>query len=206
MSFQGRVHKLSDLAIEISKRIVEGVPKERLYKSRRTAKPSWPIEGKKQPIIIEGPRRPVWMRLQFQDTQEERLYLKKAAEEYDAKADLDDRLSAHGTQDAAHLSQILLDGELKHLDSIENYGGLAVGAGNTPYGGYWDHGWGVFVIKTSVLRDAKVEGKFRILPLNQFEAILLPTPIVETVRKEFPKYEHLIKGYRQFADEFKQKL
>lgn len=151
-------------------------------------------------VYGRGLRRPLWYKIEFQDTANEREYLTEAAKKYNSQNSSDNNLIAHGTEDCSTLCQILLDGELKHNIGIENYGNLAVSTGDIQVGGYWDRGWGVFIATPKLLQNCKLE-KYLVVPVSDLKGILLPNPIVEAVKKEFPKYQGILKSYFQFAQE-----
>ena len=107
------------------------------------------------------------------------------------------------------LCQILLDGELRHIKGIENYGGLGAYGENILVGGYWDRGWGVFVATPKTTKESMKNSKkkkFLTIPLNNLKGILLPSPIVEAVGNEFPEHKRLLKGYGAFAQELEISL
>ena len=190
MAYQGRVHIIGDLAQEKSKKIVDLIPKSK--------------------IVYRGIRRPLWFKIEFEDTHEEKEYLSKIASFYNERVADEEILIAHGTQSSSSLCQILLDGNLKHIKDIINYGNLGIFEGDIALGGYayWDHGWGVFVANLKTIQQnclARSEKEnYLIVPLNELKGILLPTQIVDIVKEEFPDYRNLIKGYRQFAEELRQ--
>ena len=149
-------------------------------------------------------KRPIWMKLQFQDTEEERKYLAEIAKRYNHTQNTEEGLSAHGVQACSNLCQILIDGELKHIKNIQNYGRLGEHGKNITQGGYWDNGWGLCVAKSKTLETHTIQSEdkeFFTIPIDDLEAVLLPTPVVCVIKSEFPKYEQLLKGYAQFADE-----
>ncbi|MCX8159265.1 MAG: hypothetical protein N3D20_03215 [Candidatus Pacearchaeota archaeon] len=185
MTHQGRVHKISGKAEEISQRIVKAIPREEL--------------------VQRGIRRPICSKIEFQDTSEEKRYLTEVAERYNSQRLPDDNLIAHGTQGCSTLCQILLDGELRHIVGIENYGNLAMGQNNILIGGYWDYGWGVFVTTPRKLRQCRIE-KYLIVPIQDIEAVLLPNQVVELVKKEFPEHANKLKSYLQFGEKIERRL
>ena len=65
MAHQGRVHKISEKAEEISSRIVGAIPQEKIIRGR----------------IV----RPIWYKIEFQDTAEERGYLTEMAKRYNSQ-------------------------------------------------------------------------------------------------------------------------
>ena len=72
-------------------------------------------------------------------------------------------------------------------------------------GGYYDSGWGLFVISEDSLNRAPIVDNFREVSLGSLDAIVLPTPIVGIVKKYIPKHASLIKGYHQYAEELKSR-
>ena len=120
-------------------------------------------------------------------------------------------LVAHGTQSVFSLCQILVDSKFKHLKDKLCYGALGSYSDNLLDTGYYDNGWGVFVAKSETAESAKLEGKYIAIPLEDLEGVLLPTPIVDVVRNEFPRNEfpehaQILKGYLEFTDELKQRF
>jgi len=182
MAHNGRVHVIGTEAEEKSGNILAHVPREL--------------------TIYNRSRRPIWYVIEFEDTQKERDQLTLAAIDYNSTVNPIDNLVAHGTHDSSHLCQILIDSELRHVKSIENYGGLDSAANRVQGGGYWDKGWGLFVTTPRVIQ-ANLEKSQRVenlvIPLNELRAILFPSPIVEILRMEFPDYSNLIKGYLEFT-------
>ncbi len=188
MTHQGRVHRITSHAQEISARIQAGIPKDKIFYG-------------------PGLRRPIWEQARFQDTDEERRFLKKAAKEYKLRVRLQDELLAHGSQGCSDLCQILIDGKLKHIQGIESYGLLDAYGESIQAAGYWDHGWGVFVATSRTIQACVEQSRgkdFLEVPLQELRGIILPTPLVELVRNEFPGYGNLIKGYRQFGEELEK--
>jgi hypothetical protein len=187
MTHQGRVHKISGKVEEISKRIIKSIPKEKI-------------------VYGEGLRRPLWNKIEFQDTAKERNYLSEIATQYNTQVSSKNRLVAHGTEDCSTLCQILLDGKLKHIKGVENYGSLGAYGENIQVGGYWDRGWGLFVATPNIITESKANSEnneFLTVPLQELKSILLPSPIVEVVKREFPEQLNLLKSYREFANEIK---
>lgn len=185
MTHQGRIHIISSAAEETSKKILTRIQK-------------------KSPKTQKGLRRPLWTQIEFLGTAEELQLLANAAMDYKARVPTENTLIAHGTSDCSTLCQILLDGELRHIKGIENYGDLSTHDGNTLVGGYWNHGWGIFVTTPGTIQKCDercTDKKFLIVRLKSLRTILLPTPLVEILKEEFPDHAHLIKGYQQFARE-----
>jgi len=185
MTHAGRVHRISGKAEEISGRILGAIPKDKLVYGR-------------------GLRRPLWSKIEFQDTAEERRYLREAAKKYNAQNSPDEMLIAHGTQDAATLCQILLDGELRHVIGIENYGNLAYEE-SIQTGGYWDRGWGLFIATPRIVQHCKTD-QYRVVPIQELKGVLLPNPLVEIVRTAFPEQENKIMSYQTFAQEIERRI
>ena len=172
--------------------------------------------------IDEYKRSEFWVFLQlpaigqFPATDKEREYLNKVARVYNAvlnetsiwfnKTDSKEVLVAHGTQSVLSLSQILLDGKFRHLKDRSNFAALCSYSDNMNESEFHDNGWGVFVARAETAESAEAEGEYKSIPLGDLEAVLLPTPIVNIVRNEFPEHAQLLKGYSQYADELKQRL
>jgi len=184
MTHQGRVHCISTEAEEISKRILGAIPKDK--------------------VVYGCLRRPLWFKIEFQGTADERAYLIEAAKRYNSQNPPNNNLIAHGTEDCSTLCQILLDGELRHSVGIENYGNLS-SSKNIQVGGYWDRGWGLFIATPKTLQDCEIN-KYLIVPIKKLRGILLPNPLVGLVRREFPEEANKIKSYRQFAHEIERLL
>lgn len=184
MTHQGRVHLISREAEEISKRILGAVPMDKVVYGRL--------------------RRPLWYKIEFQDTAEERAYLTQMANKYNQQNSPEDNLIAHGTQDCSTLCQILLDGELRHVIGIENYGNLS-SKESIQTGGYWDNGWGVFVATPKILQNCRAE-QYLVVPIQELKGVLLPNPLIEAVKKEFPEHVNKLRSYRQFAKEIETLL
>ena len=185
MTHQGRVHRICGKAEKISKRIVEAIPIDKL-------------------VLNKGLRRPLWNKVEFQDTANERKYLSEIAIQYNAQVSSENILIAHGTEDCSTLCQIILDEELKHIKGIENYGSLDSYGESIQLRGYWDKGWGIFVATPKIIEESKVNSKdneFLVVPLRELKSILLPNQLVEVVKKEFPEHETLIKSYHRYASE-----
>ena len=75
-------------------------------------------------------------------------------------------------------------------------------------GGYFDRGWGIFVATPRILEECNANSKTEehlIVPLTKLKAIVLPTPLVESIRKEFPEHKYLLKGYRELGIELGRK-
>lgn len=187
MSHIVRIHKITHQAEDAGKRILNSIPKQ-------------------EPQVGMGLRRPLWHKAKYSDTEVEKNYLESVANDYNAMVSHDKNLIAHGTQDCSSLCQILMDGELKHVVGIENYGNLGCGPmKSVQAGGYWDNGWGVFVTTPAVLKTCDID-EFLIVPLEKLNAILLPRQTVDAVRSEFPEHTNLLRSYKQFADEIKRYL
>lgn len=188
MTHQGRIHKITGQAEEASERLLGAIPREEI-------------------VYGTGSRRPLWYGIEFRDTAEERRYLKCAAQRYNALSSPGDHLIAHGMQGSSSLCQILLDGELRHIKGIENYGDLGSYGESTQVGGYWDMGWGVFVATPKTIQDNLISSEgndFLVVPLSDLRGILLPSPLIDVVGREFPQHGTLLKGYRQFAQELER--
>jgi len=125
--------------------------------------------------------------------------LKEIAKRYNSQNPRDDNLIAHGTEDASTLFQILFDKELKHVIGIENYGNLA-SEETIQVDGYWDRGWGLFVATPRILQNCRID-QYLIIPIQELIGILLPNPLVEIVKREFPEQANKLKSYRKFAQE-----
>jgi|TARA_B100002003_G_C14104639_1_gene531327 hypothetical protein len=185
-------HRISDEAIAISDRIIGEVPQDQIYYG-------------------QGVRRPIGAQLRFRDTAEEIVFLNEAAELYNSNQPTggdNERptvLLAHGTDSSSQFCQILLDGKLKHLIGRESYGQLGSPA-TVDEGGYYSCDWGLFVGTVQTVRSTRVKSDHREVPLHDLDAILFTTPIVEIVRRHFPRYGSVIKGYRQFGNELKARL
>ncbi|MFH1308094.1 MAG: hypothetical protein ABIH72_04535 [archaeon] len=191
MAHQGRVHIISTAAEEISKIILNRIPRDKLKVKKGL-----------------GLRRPLWFKIEFQDTAEERAYLRGVAERYNSQNSPENHLIVHGTQDCSSLCQILLDGKLKHNKGIENYGSLAAKYDESVIaGGYWDHGWGIFVTTPKII-DTNYElserNNYLVVPVKDLKGVLFPHHLVEVVRYEFPKHSSLLKSYGQFAQELEK--
>ncbi|GEM_PF-4313065 len=189
MTHQGRVHSISRKAEEISELILGSIPKEKVLHGRL--------------------RRPLWYQIAFQDTTDEKAYLTSVANRYNAQRSSDENLVAHGTQDCSTLCQILLDGALKHVKGIENYGNLGAGGGHIQLGDYWDHGWGVFVATPKTIQTqitASQHQPYLVIPLQSIRAVLLPGQLVPIVQSAFPQHTTLLKSYRQFGQELESLL
>jgi len=186
MSHQGRVHRISGEAEEMSSRILADLPRDGLVRGRL--------------------QRPLWSKVEYYDTKEERDYLASVAARYNTTHE-ENQLLAHGTQDASHLCQILLDGELHHNVGIENYGNLAARGESVQMGGYWDRGWGLFVADSETILDAETNpDNYLVVPLHILEGIALPRQVAETVITHSPEHEHLIKSYRKLAAEIEARM
>ena len=197
---KGRLHSINFEAKEIAKRLVEKIPNERLLKPQSSNDPR---------KVIRTIQYPLWIKIQFDNTQKEREYLVRVSGEYKKTVLRSETLLAHGTNNAYDFAQILIDGRLKHGKSYENYGDLSFCEGNVLAGGYWDNGWGVFVTNYKTIKKCMKESKgerFLEVPLEELEAILLPEPIVKEVREEFPKRKEIIKGHIEFAQELEERM
>ncbi len=184
MTHQGRVHTISTEAEEISKRILGAVPKDKIVYGRL--------------------RRPLWHKIEFQDTADERRYLTEVACRYNSQSVPCDNLIAHGTEDSSTLCQILLNRKLKHNVGIENYGNLA-STESIQVGGYWDRGWGLFVATPKTIQNYEIE-RYLVVPTQKLKGILLPGPLVEVVQREFPDQASKLRSYLQFAQEIEELL
>ena len=150
--------------------------------------------------------RPMWSRLDYPGLKEARQTLTVAAKllaDSPAREPSTGELTAHGTQSADHFFQIMLDGELRHLNDRETYGSLGAGSeANTQVGGYWDYGWGVFVIASSVLEQVQqLKGNLWIVALEHVRAIVLPEPLVQTAQDVFPQWRAKITHHEKLASE-----
>jgi len=192
----GRGILTSDAAKDLAARICAGVPQDQLRRARRERN----ADGV---IMVRGLTRPLWMAAKFEDTPQQRAYMRQALQAHEQGLDPDLYFSAHGVCEAADLCQILLDGELKHYPGWQSYGRLQFVEDSVATGGFYDQGWGVFAGRGGTIRKALETERdgMLIVPLDVLDAVLLPRQMVPAVTKAFPHYTPLIKSYEQFADE-----
>lgn len=178
IAYQSRGHIISTAAEDISRRIINEL---------RSLDTAWRVGHL----------------LMFHDTDKERKYLLDVVKKYHSKVDgFIDYFFVHGTTNCPQLCQILTDGELEHRVGDAQYSNLALVNESANVFGHHNSGWGEFVIKLGTLNDCREKSKdkdYMGVPLDILEGIILPTPAVPIVRKEFPKYANLLKGYSQLA-------
>ncbi len=142
-------------------------------------------------------------KISYPDDQEQK-YLTDIMGTYVELVSIGEHLLAHGIPDESHLCQVLLDGVLKHINTLENYGDLSAAEDCVAYGGFYNFGSGIVIAKGDTiwqLRAQQDSERFFQVPLEDIEAILLSKASVEKVRGAFPKYRNLLKGYGEFAFE-----
>ena len=162
-------------------------------------------EKDKNMLPVMGIRRPLWSVLSFSDTKECQRILQETYARIVSMVDPDRRLIAHGTTDCVQFVHIMEDGKLRHFTHHENYGGLSAGH-DIQLGGHWDDGWGLFVAEQKCVAQHRVaagEEKLWEMPLEDLRAIVLPSQVIAILRSEFVQYHHLLKGYKEFAEELK---
>lgn len=109
-------------------------------------------------------------------------------------------LMAHGNERGGlkALLTILTQGRLIHSIGTESYGSLGVRF--NWYGGHLDSGEGLFVGESRnirrEIRNSAGKGYF-VVPLEAFEAIVVPTPLAEILKERFPQRK--IKGYKEYS-------
>jgi hypothetical protein len=109
-------------------------------------------------------------------------------------------LMAHGNERGGlkGLLTILTEGRLVHSIGTESYGSLGIKFNG--YCGHLDSGEGLFVGESGnirrEIRDSAGEGYF-VVPLETFDAVVVPTPLAEILGGRFPKIR--IKGYKEYA-------
>lgn len=157
--------------------------------------------------VVSGIGLPSHNRMSYPGYQAEKDGLTAAANIWHeaVKPTVDDYLIAHGTGSAGQFCQILLDGVTRHAAQHESYGSLIAGNSSIQTGGYWDNGWGVFVLsRRAFMNSGQHKDGLITIPLEAFRAIVIPEGIVFTARLIFPKWEHKLRSHKELAHELTQ--
>lgn len=156
---------------------------------------------------ILGLTRPLWHRAVFDDTAEEIALLNEEILKARTRRSTANKFYHVGKAETCNdLCRILLDGKVFFKEEMLDFL-------NRPFVGleftkstFEKCSWGIFITTSEILtacrKSDRDHEKFAFFaPIKRYEAILLPTPLVQVVAGEFPQYKNLLKGYRKFAEE-----
>ncbi|MBR9705366.1 hypothetical protein GOV12_08180 [Candidatus Pacearchaeota archaeon] len=193
--------KISPEAREIGKRLISSVPRNKLLRPRRL------VRVGSRYLSTKG-LRPSLIGIKFPDTDFEKKDLSNTIMHYNS-LNRYNSLILSGIPDVNHVSQILLDNRLEYLNYYDSTGKKSYKPRFNQKPGYSDNGWGVLVFdKKTIKKNNKKSNnnQFFEVPLEEFQAILFPSPLVQIIENEFPQFSNQIKGYQEFADELKLRL